>query len=489
MASIINSDNGAVSGSAGLKQSADTTGNLVLQSNGTTVLTIDTNSNVTIAGNITITGNTTSTSTGAFQVPLGNTAQRPSSAANGMLRYSNTSNSFEGYAAGAWGAIGGGSGGGLTWANVQTANLTAVSGNAYPVNTTASAIWVTLPSSPSIGNTVQLLDYAGTFATNNCTVNPNGGKINGNTSNVTLTNNRTSVGLVYIDSTQGWVAYDGFSTTPIGPYSVDYLVIAGGGGGGAGYESGGGGAGGFLTSTLTLTPGTSYTITVGGGGAGYPAYSGGWQSTQAASGTNSAISPSVTALGGGGGSQASGGSGLAGGSGGGGARGGVGGAGTAGQGSPGGTSNSGAPNYGGGGGGGAGGTGGNGSTTNGGAGGNGLSSTLSGSATTYAGGGGGGVYANPGPGGTGGSGGTGGGGPGGANNNSAGTAAPSNSGSGGGGGGGTDTPSSGAQKGGNGGSGVVIVRYLGSQRGTGGTISSSGGYTIHTFTTSSTYVA
>jgi hypothetical protein len=40
-----------------------------------------------------------------------------------------------------------------------------------------------------------------------------------------------------------------------------------------------------------------------------------------------------------------------------------------------------------------------------------------------------------------------------------------------------------------GGSGVVIIRYAGSQRGTGGTVTSSGGYTIHTFTSSSTYNA
>jgi hypothetical protein len=36
---------------------------------------------------------------------------------------------------------------------------------------------------------------------------------------------------------------------------------------------------------------------------------------------------------------------------------------------------------------------------------------------------------------------------------------------------------------------VVILRYLGSQRGTGGTVTSVGGYTIHTFTTSGTYIA
>jgi hypothetical protein len=36
---------------------------------------------------------------------------------------------------------------------------------------------------------------------------------------------------------------------------------------------------------------------------------------------------------------------------------------------------------------------------------------------------------------------------------------------------------------------VVIVKYLGAQRGTGGTITSVGGYTYHTFTLSGTYSA
>jgi hypothetical protein len=40
-----------------------------------------------------------------------------------------------------------------------------------------------------------------------------------------------------------------------------------------------------------------------------------------------------------------------------------------------------------------------------------------------------------------------------------------------------------------GGSGIVIIRYSGSQRGTGGTVTSSGGYTYHTFTSSGTYIA
>jgi hypothetical protein len=49
------------------------------------------------------------------------------------------------------------------------------------------------------------------------------------------------------------------------------------------------------------------------------------------------------------------------------------------------------------------------------------------------------------------------------------------------------TTTSGAS--GAGGSGIAIISYFGSQRGTGGTVTSSGGYTIHTFTSSGTYNA
>ena len=45
----------------------------------------------------------------------------------------------------------------------------------------------------------------------------------------------------------------------------------------------------------------------------------------------------------------------------------------------------------------------------------------------------------------------------------------------------------GPSAGGAGGSGVVILWYTGSQKGSGGTVTSSGGVTYHTFTTSGTY--
>lgn len=45
----------------------------------------------------------------AVQLPSGTTAQRTGSPTNGEIRYNTSTSSFEGYAAGAWGALGGGS--------------------------------------------------------------------------------------------------------------------------------------------------------------------------------------------------------------------------------------------------------------------------------------------------------------------------------------------------------------------------------------------
>ena len=53
----------------------------------------------------------------------------------------------------------------------------------------------------------------------------------------------------------------------------------------------------------------------------------------------------------------------------------------------------------------------------------------------------------------------------------------------GGGGGGCGAPSGLPYTGAAGGSGVIILRYYGAQRGTGGTVTSAGGFTYHTFTT------
>jgi hypothetical protein len=280
--------------------------------------------------------------------------------------------------------------------------------------------------------------------------------------------------------------------------TYEYLIVAGGGGGGGsrndGIGAGGGGAGGYRTNVPgqtsgggaaaeslvsgPLTIGDSFAVTIGSGGAGNTdGYNSG------TSGVNSSIAFPVsltnggtkTSTGGGGGGHwgPAGAVGKTGGSGGGGGNS-AGGSGTTGQGYAGGASG-GTSSYWGGGGGGAAGVGGV-AGTNGGNGGPGRASPITGTSITRAGGGGGGIH-NAGSQGSGGSGGGAGGG---------GYAGTVNT--GGGGGGGSRSPPSGQPHfGGNGGSGVVIIRYSGSQKAIGGTVTSSGGYTIHTFTASGTF--
>ena len=172
---------------------------------------------------------------------------------------------------------------------------------------------------------------------------------------------------------------------------------------------------------------------------------------------------SYTAIGGGGGASSTTTAGGTGGSGGGGSTGGAGGAGTAGQGNAGGGSSA-TSTTAGGAGGGAGGAGQDNSAgsiaySTGTTGGAGLSYNITGASV---------LYANGGPGGI----------PGGGTSGANGAV---NTGSGGGGGG---NPTAG-----NGGSGIVVISYPGAQLFTGGTISTVGTNTVHTFTSNGTLVS
>jgi hypothetical protein len=389
----------------------------------------------------------------------------------------------------------------------KTSGFTAVSGNGYFVNTTAGAITVTLPITPTAGDIVAIADYANTSATNNIIVGRNGSNIDGLAVDGTIKVDGQVYTLVYVDATEGWktvnqtfnqittaefiIATGGTITTcgnfkihtftgpgtftvsslgnPSGSTTVDYLVVAGGGGGG-GNHGAGGGAGGFRQSFPN--PATAgfpvsvqgYPITVGGGGSTtgspYP---------NTANSGNPSIFSTITSSGGGGGaavqSVTPGLVGGNGGSGGGGSNLGGGGSGNTPPTSPSQGNNGGAGDgtYGvcgvyGGGGGGASVVGAAATATAGGAGGNGTTTSISGSPTAYGGGGGGsGSIGSPpssiAPGGTGG------GGAGaqalacGVNSGTAGTVNT------GGGGGGANGASSPAGQGGSGGSGIVVIRY------------------------------
>ena len=99
--------------------------------------------------------------------------------------------------------------GGTSWQAVITADpSTATAGNGYFCDTSSAAFTVTLPASPSLGDEVTLVDYAGTFDSNNLTVGRNSEKIQGTAADLTVAVENAGLTLVYSGSTYGWLLKD-----------------------------------------------------------------------------------------------------------------------------------------------------------------------------------------------------------------------------------------------------------------------------------------
>jgi len=95
--------------------------------------------------------------------------------------------------------------GGTSWQAVKTGAYTAVAGDGVFANTTSAAFTVTLPASPSIGDEVSVVDYAGTFDTNNLTIGRNSQNIQGTAADLTVATERAGFTLAFTDGTQGWL--------------------------------------------------------------------------------------------------------------------------------------------------------------------------------------------------------------------------------------------------------------------------------------------
>lgn len=96
-------------------------------------------------------------------------------------------------------------GGGISWQTVKTASFNASASEGYFVNTTSGAITATLPASPTQGDEIAFIDYAGTFDTNNLTIARNGKPIQGDASDLTVATERAGLTLVFVDDTVGWL--------------------------------------------------------------------------------------------------------------------------------------------------------------------------------------------------------------------------------------------------------------------------------------------
>jgi hypothetical protein len=95
--------------------------------------------------------------------------------------------------------------GGTDWQAVKTGTYTAVAGEGIFANTTSGAWTLTLPASPAIGDEVSVVDYAGTFDTNNLTIGRNSKNIQGSAADLTVATERAGFTLVFTDGTQGWL--------------------------------------------------------------------------------------------------------------------------------------------------------------------------------------------------------------------------------------------------------------------------------------------
>jgi hypothetical protein len=98
--------------------------------------------------------------------------------------------------------------GGTSWQAVKTTGFTAVAGEGYFCDTSSAAFTATLPATPTLGDEVSFIDYAGTFDTNNLTVGRNSENIQGSAADLTVSVERAGLTLVYSGATQGWLLKD-----------------------------------------------------------------------------------------------------------------------------------------------------------------------------------------------------------------------------------------------------------------------------------------
>ena len=88
-------------------------------------------------------------------------------------------------------------------AQAVSSNITMAANCNYFVDTTAART-LTLPASPSLGDTIAVYDASGTAATNNITIARNGNLINGQSTNAIIDVNQSSSIFVYTGATVGW---------------------------------------------------------------------------------------------------------------------------------------------------------------------------------------------------------------------------------------------------------------------------------------------
>jgi len=98
----------------------------------------------------------------------------------------------------------GSSGSSYTYSEV-TANTTMVASTKYIVDTSTANITLTLPSTGTLGDEISVIDGTGNASAHAITIGRNGGNIQGEASDMTVTTDRAAFTLAYYNATQGWL--------------------------------------------------------------------------------------------------------------------------------------------------------------------------------------------------------------------------------------------------------------------------------------------
>ena len=144
----------------------------------------------------------TSGGSGGASVTVSDTA--PISPSEGDLWYNSEYGELLIYLGNAWAAAVAITPAESSWTST-TAAVTLFAGQKVLVDTSASAITLTLPASPSLGNEVRIIDATGNSATNNITVARNGSNIMGLAEDFIINIDDAAFGLVYFNASRGWV--------------------------------------------------------------------------------------------------------------------------------------------------------------------------------------------------------------------------------------------------------------------------------------------
>lgn len=86
-----------------------------------------------------------------------------------------------------------------------TTSQSVLAGERIFANATSASFTLTLPATPSDGDTIQIIDVAGIFSTNPVTLARNGQKIQNLAEDLILNLNNTALTLIYSGATFGWV--------------------------------------------------------------------------------------------------------------------------------------------------------------------------------------------------------------------------------------------------------------------------------------------